>query len=404
MQSVFIFLRKEATHTEPKRRFKAVWAILRPIAMLITLIRFNFKTKIYDPQGPYIVVCNHVTDWDPIFVACAFKEPMRFVSSEHIMRAGFVSKIIGWAADPIIRQKGCSAAGAVKAILRTIKNGGNVAFFPEGNRCWDGVTGDFPVSTGKLIRSSGATLVTFKLSGGYFSSPRWSGNTARKGRMTGKIMGTYSSDLLRGMSPADINALIEHDIYEDAYEQQEKEKISFKGKRLAENLETYLYICPKCGTMHKLFSSDDTFTCRACGTSARYSPTGRLLGGGFRFDNIRDWAEWQTDKMKQLIDSVPADTPIFVDSGFELYRVTSGKSAEMLGRGDLHLYRDSLELPQGIALAMNEIEGMSLRGPTDLYIGTTNGNSFLLKTAKVRNTEKYVEACRYLGARFDCAV
>ncbi|MCQ2557771.1 MAG: hypothetical protein MJ135_01505, partial [Oscillospiraceae bacterium] len=61
-------------------------------------------------------------------------------------------------------------------------------------------------------------------------------------------------------------------------------------------------------------------------------------------------------------------------------------------------------LPGGITLPISEIVGMSLRGATDLYIGTLNGNHFQLKTAKVRNTVKYVEACRFLGAKFDCAV
>ena len=47
----------------------------------------------------------------------------------------------------------------------------NVCVFPEGNRTWDGVTAKFLPSIGKLARSSGASLVTYKLTGGYFASP-----------------------------------------------------------------------------------------------------------------------------------------------------------------------------------------------------------------------------------------
>ena len=389
---------------EHQKRLSIIWRILRPIVALVLRIRFHYSAPLYQPQGPYIVVSNHVTDWDPLLVGAAFRNQMYFVASEHILRLGFISRLLNWLMAPIARQKGGSAAGAVKNILRTIKLGGNVAFFPEGNRTWDGVTAPFPASTGKLVRTSGATLITFRISGGYFASPRWSGNSCRKGKTSGRIVNTYTADVLKGMTPDEINDLIARDIHEDAYAQQEKGSIPFHGKRLAENMETYLFICPACGTMHKLLSTDDRFSCRACGAEARYSPTGRLLGGQFRFDNIRDWGRWQSKKLQNMLAAVPPDALIFSDSGFDLYRVHSSKGAELIAQGEVHLYHDVLELPGGITLPISEIVGMSLRGATDLYIGTLNGNHFQLKTAKVRNTVKYVEACRFLGAKFDCAV
>ena len=151
---------------EHSKRHRIVWKLLRPVARLLLKCKFNYSSPVYAPKGPFIVLCNHVTDWDPIFVGAAFKEQMYFVTSEHLLRLGFVSKLIMWLQAPIARQKGGSAAGAVKAMLRAMKEGHNIGLFPEGNRTWDGVTRDFPASTGKLVRSCGGTLVTFRLSGG----------------------------------------------------------------------------------------------------------------------------------------------------------------------------------------------------------------------------------------------
>jgi len=381
---------------ENHRRHVILWTILRPLVRLIVLLRFNFRSKLCSPDGPFILVCNHVTDLDPLLIGCGFRTQMYFLASEHIMRQGFVSKLLQWGLSPITRQKGGSAAGAVKAMLRVVKEGGNIAFFPEGNRTWDGVTQSFPESTGKLIRSSGASLITYKLSGAYFASPRWSGNSARKGRTKGEIVHIYSPEELRSMTVAEINRAIADDIHEDAYESAKHKACVYNGRDLAEHLETFLFICPKCGKLHSLESKGDRFSCTGCGASARYASTGFFVENKFPFDNVRDWGLWQSGKICEICAS-SGKNPIFTDNGLQLLRIDSGKSSESLGYGDISLYRDRLELPANISIPISDISGMSLRGATDLYIGTVNGSCFELKADNVCCTKKYLEACIALG-------
>ena len=388
---------------EHSKRHRIVWKLIRPLAKILLKIKFNYSAPLYDPEGPFIVLCNHVTDWDPIFVGAAFKNQMYFVTSEHLLRLGFVSKLITWLQAPIARQKGGSAAGAVKAMLRTMKEGHNIGLFPEGNRTWDGVTRDFPASTGKLVRSCGGTLVTFRLSGGYFSSPRWAGVSTRKGRMRGRVIGTYFPGELKTMSAEEINAIIRRDLYEDAYEEQRKRPVPFRGKRLAEHLETLLFICPKCGVMHRLVSENDRFSCESCGMETRYSVSGFFSGGKLPFDNVRDWNRWQEERIRKLCQNAGCE-PIFSDSDFQLRRVDSARGSEYIGSGSMLLYKDHLELPTGISLPVEEITGMSLRGASDLYIGTANGSSFELHSDKVRCTAKYLSACTALGSPVGCGV
>lgn len=393
----------EEQHMEHSKRHRIVWKLLRPFARLLLKCKFNYSAPTYAPEGPFIVLCNHVTDWDPIFVGAAFKEQMYFVTSEHLLRLGFVSKLIMWLQAPIARQKGGSAAGAVKAMLRAMKEGHNIGLFPEGNRTWDGVTRDFPASTGKLVRTCGGTLVTFRLSGGYFASPRWAGAAIRKGRVRGQVVGTYSPEELKAMSPEEINAIIRRDLYEDAYEEQRKHPVPYRGKRLAEHLETLLFTCPKCGAMHRMVSRDDRFICENCGMETRFSVNGFFSGGRLPFDNVRDWNRWQEEQIKKLCERA-GDGPIFSDSELQLSRVDSARGSEIIGFGELLLYKDHLELPTGISLPVEEITGMSLRGPSDLYIGTANGSSFELHSGKVRCTVKYLSACTALGSPVGCGV
>ena len=170
---------------EHSKRHRIVWKLLRPVARLLLKIKFNYSAPTYAPKGPFIVLCNHVTDWDPIFVGAAFKEQMYFVTSEHLLRLGFVSKLIMWLQAPIARQKGGSAAGAVKAMLRTMKEGHNIGLFPEGNRTWDGVTRDFPAPPASWCAAaagrwspSGSAAVIFPVPAGRAPPPERDGCAA----------------------------------------------------------------------------------------------------------------------------------------------------------------------------------------------------------------------------------
>ena len=383
---------------EHRTRHRVIWAVFRPLVRLIVWLRFAYRSRSVSLKGPYIVVCNHVTDWDPLLVGSAFRGQMYFLSSEHIMRLGFVSRLLDWLVHPIVRQKGGSAAGAVKEMLRALKNGCSVAFFPEGNRTWDGVTRDFPASTGKLVKAGGVSLVTFRIRGGYLSSPRWSGNTARRGEMRGELVKVYSPEELKNMSALQINAAIARDIHVDAFEDQRSRPVLYRGKRLAENLETLLFLCPKCFSVGTLRSEDDRFYCGCCGFETRYAPTGAFVGGDAPFPDVRSWNRWQDKRIEKLCSEAKDGEAIFSDEGLELYSVQSGRSSELISRGGIALYRDHLELPGGVSLPVAEITGMSLRGPTDLYIGSANGSSFLLRTHLALCTHKYLSACVFLGS------
>lgn len=382
---------------EDKKRHNMIWKTVRPVVRLLVKALFNYSAENVDVEGPYIVLCNHVTDWDPLMLGVAFDQHMHYVASEHILRLGFVSKLLKWSVDPIARQKGGNAAGTVKTILRTVKDGGNVGMFPEGNRTWDGVTRDFSASTGKLVRSCGCTLVTYRLHGGYFSSPRWTGSKIHRGRMSGELVGVYRAEELRKMTVSQINELIARDLFVDAYAEQRTEAVKYRGKAPAERLETMLFTCPKCGAMHQMESHGDKFRCNACGMETRYTDTGFFEGGELPFDDIYSWNRWQNGEIEKLIAAAGTGV-IFSDEDIELLCVETAKRAQSLGVGRLALYADRLELPTGISVPLGEIGGMALQGPQRLYLSTADGQHYQLIPKGHHCTVKYLTACGMLGA------
>ena len=383
------------TSTEHSARHRRVWGLCRRISAFLVKIKFNFSAGINDPEGPYLVLSNHVTDWDPLMVGASFRKQMYFVASEHVYRLGFRSRLLRFFFSPIARQKGGNAAGTVKTILRTLKDGFNVCLFPEGNRTWDGRTGEFPESTGKLVRASGVSLVTYRLRGGYFSSPRWAGKSIRRGRMTGNIIGVYTPEQLRTMTVSQINELITRDLAEDAYAEQARSPVAYRGKNIAEHIETLLFACPVCGKLHTVISSGSKVACSACGAEAEYLDTG-YLRGGFGFTSVSEWVRWQDGIIRQLCEEAGEGT-LFSDDEVEVLDVESGKNSRVVGRGRLKLFRDRIELPGGISIPGAEIGGMSIRGDSVLFIGTSEGKNYQLRSGRVLNAFKYIIACRRLG-------
>ncbi|MDR3276363.1 MAG: 1-acyl-sn-glycerol-3-phosphate acyltransferase [Treponema sp.] len=224
--------------------------------------------------APAIIVANHNTDIDPILLGLSFPRHSYFVASEHIFRWGPVSWLLRLLFAPIIRAKGGANTQTVMEILGTLREGYNVSIFAEGNRSFSGVTGPVLPATGKLVRASGAHLVTFRFRGGYFASPRW-GRRMRKGPIRGELVGVYSPEQLSTMKAAEITGLIQRDIHEDAYESQARDPRAYRSRAPAEDLETGLYLCPECGRMGALSSRASRLYC-SCGLEYRYDEYGAL--------------------------------------------------------------------------------------------------------------------------------
>lgn len=273
------------------------YTILRPLVVVFLLCKFGYKyQKAKNLPDNYIVLSNHATDYDPLLVGVSFSNQMYFVASEHIARWKFVYKLIDFIVAPITRYKGTVATSTVVDVLRKVKKGANVCIFAEGDRTWDGVTRTIAPSTAKLIQNSGCGLVTYKLTGGYFVSPRWS-NKLRRGPLSGAPVNIYTKEDLSKMTTAEIYDVITRDLYEDAYTRQIENPKRYRSKAPAEGMENLLFICPKCGTHDTIQSAGDTVSCLDCGMTFTYDTYGML--SGLDMKTVRELSAWQNEQVLQ---------------------------------------------------------------------------------------------------------
>ena len=367
-------------------RHQRIWRVLHPVLQIWLSRKFNLKHEDLQVEGPVILIPNHVSAWDPFLVAMSLREKqVYFVASEHLFRLGLVSKLLNWLVAPIPRRKGTTGTDTVKACLRHLRQGHSVCLFAEGEQCWDGVSAPIFPATGKMVKASGATLVTYRLEGGYLSCPRW-GRGVRRGAVYGHPVGVYPPEQLKDMSAQEVNALIQRDIEEDAWLRQQEKAVHFRGRNRAEGMERALYACPACLRIGTLRTAGDRIFC-ACGFERQYLETG-FFSPAEPFARIDQWDQWQKALVKERGFSHAGEL-LFWDDGIELSRIQADHSEQSLLTGKLEQYENRLVCGDFV-FPLEEIQTMA-EVQTHLLLVHIQGEYYQLRTRTGANLKKYLD-------------
>ena len=359
-----------------------LWAILRPLLRLILRLKLHFQPRQARMNGPFVLLCNHASYYDPLLAAVCVERPLGFVGADPAPRAGFLLSMTRRLCQP-------EDLSWQDALNEAAAGGQCLGIFPEGRRCPDGVTGPIPAELAARIQASGLGLMVLRFEGAYLTAPRWAERIPRPGRLRARVMRTLTPGVLQAMETDELQTLLEQDLREDAFETVRRRPGPYRGEHTAERLEKLLCICPKCGAVGTMESRDNEFFCRGCGFTTVYTLSGGFRGGNVPFENPGQWARWQRERIRLACEKA-GDGPIFEDGGYEIYDLKHG--GDRIGTGGLHLYRDRLELPTGIAIPAADVVSLRLVGGSGLRLETRRGSRFELKTIRPVCAEKYLSA------------
>lgn len=367
------------------RRLDLFWAFAQKTTKSIATRIFGLEVPTVNVDGPFIVIANHTNNLDPLFVAYAFPEsPISFVASEHVFRLGFVSKLLEYFLAPIPRKKASSGADTVKACLRATKAGRNVGLMAEGEATWDGITMPVFPATGKLVKSSGASLVTLRIEGGYLSKPRWAENR-RHGKIKINVSGIYSPETLEKMSAAEVLETIEKDIYVNVWDNPD---VSYTGTDKAAGLSRALFICPRCGNVNSIESRGDTVRCVRCGATAKVTDNG-TLSGTFKPKNIAEWDRIQFEKLKNYDFVRESDEVFFSDKDLTLKKIGPGHAETVIGEGLTLQQKDNCLVCGMCTFYLSEISNMAMTQAKRLLF-SYKGSYYEIKTDGTTSMRKYL--------------
>jgi 1-acyl-sn-glycerol-3-phosphate acyltransferase len=292
---------------------RRIWRIAQQIVAPIVSRKYNGSFEQIGIDGPFLLVCNHACNADPIFVGLLSREkPLTYVASEHLERLGFVTTLLTRSFSIIPRKKASTAVDTVRSVLRALKQGASVVLFAEGECTWDGVSNEVFPATGKLAKISRVPLVTCRLEGNYLTKPRWA-KASRRGSINGRVVRRYTPEELAKMSPEEITAAINCDIYENAWETQRRANAPFISGASAEGLERALFICPECGEMGSLRTNKNAIFCTKC--NMRVTLDGSSFFQNGRFPTVREWDIWQQGELQRRMGTGEENAELFPAKG-----------------------------------------------------------------------------------------
>ena len=303
---------KRSSENDSFRLYDRLYRICKRIVCpaICRFLRFHGE-PLPKADGPALIMCNHNTDLDFLLLISAYPGIMDFVATENVARMGLFGSFAAKHLHPILHDKGSVGLGPVRSIVSRIKAGRSVLLFPEGNRSFDGLTCPVPKATGGLARVTGCTLILYKLTGGYLTSPRW-GKGFRKGRMEGHVAGIFTPEELKAMTSEEVQTEIEKALQTDAYEEQAESPVPFRSRHGAEFLESVLFMCPACGRTNTLHSHANVLSCIECGHKMTYMPYGCLLSPDGSESTVTGLLREQEKQLAGMIGM--SSSPLFSDT------------------------------------------------------------------------------------------
>lgn len=142
--------------------------ILRPIIITISALFFRMKVtnrRNCPKKGPLILAGNHISNWDPPFIAAAVPRAVYFMAKLSLFKPPFWN----WAMNKLgafpINRRSSVNSGAIHSAVNLVSAGKAVIIFPEGTRSKDGNLLPAKAGVGYIANATHAPVLPFCLNG-----------------------------------------------------------------------------------------------------------------------------------------------------------------------------------------------------------------------------------------------
>ncbi len=128
--------------------------VLRPIIVTLAVVLFRMKVVNWRhfPKGGLILAGNHISNWDPPFIAAAVPRGVHFMAKSSL----FKTRTLSWFMHKL---------GALNKAIELVNQGQAVIIFPEGTRSRDGKMLPAKAGVGYIAHATGAPVLPFFLKG-----------------------------------------------------------------------------------------------------------------------------------------------------------------------------------------------------------------------------------------------
>lgn len=372
---------KKAIH----KRYTFWWHVFTPLVSIFAYLKgYRWDKRLKMKKGDsYIILSNHVTQFDGIFLGLSFSRPYSILVSDSFFSNGVAAKIFSHMFGMIPKKKASVDIKSTMMMVKTIKEGGNLAFYPEGNRSYAEFQFPFTERFGAFIRQFNKKIVIFNVQGGFGAYPRF-GSKRRKGKYYGKIKMILNPEDYAKFTDEQLEEFLLENL--KVYDSESGEL--YKSNKKAEYLERMLFVCPKCGAVESLHSEGNHLYCSKCGLDVEYTENLHLASKDpeFKFSKLIDWYNYQIRYIKNF---EPTDEVIFNDESAKFYISNPYEQRQLLAKGSVKLYKNKLVFADKIEIPVSDIEIASPINGCNFNFSTGSEN-YLVKGSSRFNPLKYV--------------
>ena len=250
------------------------YILIYPFLKICFRLRVD-RADYHPPDGPFVVVANHVSFMDFALVMLSiYPRRLNAVAAQKFF---FYRPL-----DRLLPLMGCIAkklfdadAAAIKGIMGVIRSGGRLLLFPEGRCTTHGSYMGIHKANGKLLKKLAVPVVSCRIEGAYICMPFW-----RKGLRFGPVSVTLASlftpEELSDLSVDEVNRRLDRRLSGADATAPPRLSVTLTARRLVEGLENILYICPACGEEFTLATAGNVISCAQCRAEAVMGRDGRL--------------------------------------------------------------------------------------------------------------------------------
>ena len=372
-----------AKNKKVKTKHKILFPIVRFISFLITRIKLGYRSKAkykIKKGESVLILSNHQTDLDPFCVITSFNRPIYAVGTDNIIASKmghFMENTMG----VIPKRKGTSDVRTTRSMLQTIKEGGSILVFPEGNRTYAEFQYYIAPSIVNFLKKTKITLVLFRLTGGTGVWPRFA-MKKRKGPFYGEIRKVLKYEEYEKYSDEELLNLIK----EELKEFDSESGYLYKSKARAEYIERMLFACPKCHSLSSIYSDHHQIKCHACDLDVTFNED-LSLSGNIEYQKLLPWWNYQKRVIKEL--PIVPDEIIFEDDEVVLKTAEMYEKKKKLFEGKMQITDKKLLFGSDLELDLKHIENASIISGKKLSF-THDGKNYMVVGNNRFNPIKYI--------------
>ena len=336
----------EHHHTAAVKQSGFFYSVARIAAFFFSRIFFKrrvIRNEIKGKKGPFVVIANHEAAYDFVNLIGATRRKMTFVISESFYESVSVKPIIK-RMGVIAKQQFQTSLHDIRAMKAVLDEGRILTIYPSGLMCEDGLSTPIPQTTYKFLKWLGCDVYMARTYGTYFAMPKWSAKK-RPGKTYIDIYKLFSADELATFEEDEIKRRADEALLFDAYRDQEKMQLKYKGGDNIEGLENVLYMCPNCKSEFTLsVENGNLLTCESCGFAHRADEYGFLHNEGCG-EEIRYVSDISAMAQNVLREKILSGDEGEVTLEVEILKIPEGESKYThAGYGEVTLTREHFHI------------------------------------------------------------